>query len=352
MEFQTDVLGMLDLLTAPGFCVKNGQIIHANAAAQGVLFSTGMAIEGLLHTGKEEYARFSEGCLYLSLVCSGKTWGAAVTRKKDLDIFVLEQAPSQPELQALALAARELRAPLSSAMLITDQLLQEHSDEKNASVSRLNRGLYQMLRIIENMSDSEQWFAASCQEVRNITMLMGEIFDKAQLYAAQAGVSLTCTVPEETVYTLCNGEQLERAVLNMLSNSIKFSPAGGSIAASLTRQGHTLRLSIQDSGSGISDDILGTVFTRYLRKPAIEDGRHGIGLGMVLIRNTATSHGGTVLIDRPEGGGTRVTMTLQIRSNGDGALRSPLCRPVLSSYDSSLIHLSEVLPPSMYDGSR
>ena len=79
------------------------------------------------------------------------------------------------------------------------------------------------------------------------------------------------------------------------------------------------------TGSGtIPEELLPTLFTRYLRQPGLEDGRFGIGLGMVLIRGAAANHGGTVLIDHPEEDLTRITMTLAIRQNTATVFRSPL----------------------------
>ena len=109
-------------------------------------------------------------------------------------------------------------------------------------------------------------------------------------------------------------------------------------------------LQIQDSGSGIPDAIRGNLHSRYQRQPGIEDGRFGIGLGMVLIRSAATIHGGTVLVDQPQGGGTRITMTIAIRSNSSGNLRSNVLRVDYSGErDHGLMELSETLPAFLYE---
>ena len=86
---------------------------------------------------------------------------------------------------------------------------------------------------------------------------------------------------------------------------------------------------------------------RYQRQPGIEDSRFGIGLGMVLIRSAAANHGGTVLIDRPEGGGTRITMTMAIRQN-TALLKSPVIPPVMDNSREILTELSESLPWEFY----
>jgi len=71
---------------------------------------------------------------------------------------------------------------------------------------------------------------------------------------------------------------------------------------------------------------------------------------MVLIRNAAAAHGGTVLIDQPEGSGTRVTMTLAVRQNTGTQLRSPVLRvDYAGERDHCLLELSETLPAHLYE---
>lgn len=349
MEEQKDLLGMLDLMTQPGFCVKENTVTAVNTAAKGLFLAPGMGVQPLLLTGREEYAAFSGGCLYLTLKLSGQSRGAVVTRVENTDVFLLDQDHEQKELRSLALAAMELRKPIHSVMTTADTMAaMEQSPEMAEQMARLNRGLYRLLRIIGNMSDAGR-SNMSRQETRNIGSLLAEIFSKAAGLAEAAGFTLRYEGLAETVYCLADADQLERAVLNILSNSIKFTPVGGTIDASLTRQGRMLRLSIRDTGSGIADGILGNVFTRYLRQPAIEDDRFGLGLGMVLVRSAATAHGGTVLIDQPEGTGTRVTMTLTIRQNTENLLRSPVLQvDYAGERDHGLLELSDRLPAHLY----
>ena len=353
MESNKEICGMLDLVIRPGFCVKENKIVSLNSAAEGLLLVPGTDIRTLLLTGAEEYASFESGCLYLKLALSAKGCGASVTKVDGWDVFVLDQASDDGELRAMALAARELRAPLPNVMITADRLFplasQEDPVAKEQS-ARLNRGLHQLLRIIGNMSDAGRCAAASRQETRNIGQVFAEIFEKAQALVEHTGITLTYEGLSEEVLCLADTEQLERAVLNMLSNAVKFTPKGGSIAVSLIRRGQMLRLSMLDSGSGIAESVRSSVFSRYLRQPGIEDSRHGIGLGMVMVRSAAANHGGTVLIDQPEGKGTRVTMTLAIRQNSEGILRSPMMRvDYAGERDHGLIELADCLPVDVYE---
>lgn len=356
MEERLGALGMLDLMVHPGFCVKDNVIIQANQAAASLMLTPGRTVTELLHTGKEEYADFQEGCLYLTLNLGGETIGASVTRMGEYHIFLLEQEADQAELQAMALAARELREPLAKVMTTADRLFPMEALQNDPAtrdqVARLNRGLLQMLRVIGNMSDAGRYNAGqgAYLEIRDVTALMQEIFDRSRDLISHAGLKLTFRNLNIPVDCLVDSEKLERAVLNILSNAIKFTPKGGTIDCSLTRKGHLLVLQVQDSGSGIPDAIRSHIHNRYQRQPGIEDGRFGIGLGMVLIRSAAAIHGGTVLIDQPEGSGTRITMTMAIRSNASGTLRSNVLRVDYSGErDHGLVELSESLPAFLYE---
>lgn len=353
MERVEDIFGMLDLMIRPAFCVKDGHILHANPAARGRMVEEGAAVQPLITGGKAEYDEFTEGCLYLTLTISGKVWGASVTISGGHHVFVLDAEDSQAQLQAMALAALQLREPLSSIMISADRLLTSLDGDENAQdqLARLNRGLHQLQRLIGNMSDAADFSneILSAKQVHDAQLLFSELFQKISALLAHTHISLSFTNLTEPLYCLLDDQKLERAVYNMISNAIKFTPAGGMIDAKVTRTGNRLYLTIADTGCGIPDAIRGNVFHRYLREPAIEEGRQGIGLGMVLIRSAAAAHGGAVLIDQPEGSGTRITLTMEIRQGKDAKVKSPV---MLVDYagerDHGLIELSDKLPSSAY----
>ena len=285
---------------------------------------------------------------------SGQQFDAVVTAVGDCQVFLLSQPEQQDALRSLALAARELREPLANVMISAQRLLPVCSaledPDARKQAARLNRGLYQLLRVVGNMSDADRSSTIAHMETRNLCALLEEIFEKAQALVVHTGISMDYHGPEEAIYCLCDPELLERAVLNILSNAVKFTPAGGSITAALTRRGRMMQLTVQDSGSGIAEDVRSTVFSRYLRQPAIEDSRRGIGLGLVMIRAAAHHHRGAVLIDQP-GTGTRVTMTLAIRQDAENRLHSPRMRvDYAGEQDHGLIELSDSLPSELYNG--
>lgn len=352
MDEKKDTLELLDMMVQPVFCVKDNFVIRANTAARQMLLREGEDIRPLLETGAEEYENFREGCLYLSLRVAGESLAATVRPFEDCHLFELEQS-SADALRAMALASSQLRHPLAGALSHMEALLEEQKDPQLLEqLAGLNRELYRMLRLLGNMSDAQQT-ALFCRPVtEDAGQVIRDIFEKTIPFAQKSGFRLEYQGLEETLYCLLDKQQLERALLNLLSNAMKFSPKDSLIRASLTRRNRTLILTVQDSGSGISQEILGSLYRRHLRQPGIEDSRYGIGLGMQIVHAAAQAHGGTVLVTRGEQGGTRVVMTLAIRQNPTGTLHSPVFDIDYSGgFDHRLVELSDSLSWELFDGN-
>jgi len=353
MEENKDMLTLLDKMIQPVFCVKEYKILQSNTAARQMFLQPGVDIRPMLETALEEYEAFQSGCLYLTLTISGHRISGCVQRVEDLDVFELDSGSDGSVLRALALAAAELRKPLVSALSSTEELLEDLKDpEAQMPLAHLNRGLYRILRILGNMSDAEDFASQYKPETINIPEFLEEVFQKAAPMLQSAGLDLHYDSLSEPIYALADSSQLERAVLNILSNAAKFTPKGSCIQASLTRRGRTLRLTVQDCGSGIADSVLGSLFHRYLRQPGIEDSRFGLGLGIRMVHSAAQQHGGTLLVSRGDTGGTRIVMTLAIRQREGTQMRSPLFPLDYSGgFDHTLVELSDVLPSQLFDGS-
>jgi two-component system sensor histidine kinase MprB len=98
---------------------------------------------------------------------------------------------------------------------------------------------------------------------------------------------------------------IERAVANLLDNAAKWSRPGGSVEVGVQNGSVTVR----DHGPGIDENDLPYVFDRFYRAPSAR-GMPGSGLGLAIVRQVAEAHAGTVVAERAEGGGTRMTLRL------------------------------------------
>ena len=350
---------LLELIERPVLCVKDGIVVSLNRAAAQMQIAPNTPIRELLPKDWEAYEQFKSGQLFLNLNICQIPCGTVVIRRENMDYFIMDQQEDHDRLQAMALAAQQLRVPLSNVMTITDQFLAnrhlEASCELRTQAGKINQGLFQLLRILSNMADAMRYAEAEPARMENcnLTVFIDEIFQKAKVLIGDTKVKLRYTGLSQNVFGMASCEHLERGIYNLLSNAVKFSPKGGKVEAKLTQTGNFLSLSILDHGSGISEEVQPTLFTRYRRQPGIEDSRYGIGLGMTMVRAAATIHGGTVLIDHPAQGGTRVTLTIAIRqAEPNTVLRSPIqsiC-DYAGGWDHGLTELAQLLSSDNYQG--
>ncbi len=338
MEKQRNNTSLLEQIPRPGFWVKENRITALNQAAAALMLEPGQDFLPLL-SGDEP--AFGEGQLCLTLTIAGQAHGAILTRMEEGDLVLLDPREDLEEFRAMALMSMEMRKLLMQAIASARQLEAGH-------IGRMNQSLMQMLRLVSNMSDIGRYQTSSRMEVRDVDAFLLELFEKARTLT-EGMVRISFEGLKYPIFSQIDPEQLERALWNILSNCIRFTPPGGAIEARLTRQEKFLRLTVEDSGSGIAEAVRADLFQRYLRQPGIEDSRYGLGLGLAIVRAAAANHGGTLLITGGKNGGTRITMTLKLRQDDSGLLRSPLFRPDYSGgFDHGLVELSDCLSADHY----
>lgn len=352
MEQRNEFNTMLQLIPQPAFRVENGVISHVNQAATAYFLQPGQPFAPMILSGKQEYEAFSAGELYVTLSLEGISVGARVSRLDDGNIVTFEQSAVSPHLQAMVLAAKTLKEPLDGILHLAGQILPvaaKESAELEIQAAQMNRRLYQMMRILNNMSDTAGYVQAEStrMETVEICSFLEEILEKTSTFIQGNSVSIAYELPSEPIFILADTEKLERSVHNLMSNAIKFATPGTTVRTQLMHKNKRLYFSVSYAHP---DSVpQGQIFNRYLRDPATpEDPKHGLGLGMAIVCSTAMLHGGAVLVDKTENG-TRITMSLQAKSNASNEVRSPILRfDYAGEYDHCLLELADVLPPQHY----
>lgn len=352
MKHRDDWAQFLDLLNRPAFTVEQGRIACANREALARLLPLGTEIGTILLTGQEAYETLKDGSLCLTLQVADTQKGAAVRRMGDgVDLFLLDQETELANLQVLALAAQKLREPLNEIMGAAEQLIPELNLEEAPSllkqVASINRGTHQMLRMLGNMADASQYFfgALANRERTDLASFFQEVFERAEILAGEAGYKLEITLPEEDVTVGIDRQRMERAVYNLLSNAMRFSPKGSTIEAGVYVRPNLVLLRMQDNGEGLHETVRRSLFERYRREPEVEDRRFGIGLGLPMTRQVASMHGGSLLIQPGKQGGTEVVLSMDRKLPPVGKLMSPLARvDYTGEQDHGMVELSGELP--------
>lgn len=342
MDHTCDFDQMLNMIPMPAFTVRDSLLDCCNAQARQLLLEPGMALKALLTTGKEEYAAFDSGSLYLDITVHNTLWGATVTKVGDVDLFRLEQGGVSPELKAMSLLSSQLRAPMSSLVLTAKRGSDKPDGELLRDLDRVNR-------ILNNVSNAYRFLLDSGvrQQDRHIRGILEEVLQECRELLAQANIGLEYRLSEKDIITTLDSQLFRQAVYNLLNNAAKHTEPGGSILVELTQAGKHLRLSVTNRGRAIREEVAANLFSRYTRHPNVEDGLYGLGLGLTIVKTMATAHGGTVLVDEPGPGQTRVSMTIAIRT-GKPILRAPSIS-VIRNRDDGRVMLSNLLPTTVYE---
>jgi len=213
-------------------------------------------------------------------------------------------------------ASHELRTPLAVLRGETEvSLAQSRStDEYKASLNLIKDEAERLSRIVEDLfvlaRQPAEHRAVSRQPVR-LDKLVEECGRAAQVLAAQKSLKLT-VAPGTPLSLNGDDELLQRMILNLLDNAVKYTPAGGEISVELKPSNGDARLTVRDNGIGIPAKDQPHVFDRFYRvDKARSRALGGAGLGLSIARQIAEAHGGTVSVES-SGGGSVFTVELPV----------------------------------------
>ncbi len=257
----------------------------------------------------------------------------------------------EEEIRLLGEVLPNVAAQLRGAMGNLYAAMQSAAPEmgKNPALIRdgeiMQQSYYQMLRLVNNLSSASMLLEEGALPTRNMEIVewLENICRQAQPLAEEVGVDLLFSCQMRSHVVAANQDMLERLVWNLLSNAIKFTPQGGKITVSLRQNGAQLLLCVADTGCGISEELLDTVFDRYLHTERQDPQPHGLGLGLPLCRRITQGHGGRLMISSEVGKGTTVTVALPDRRSEDCEVRDVPFH-YAGGFQPVMMELSDALP--------
>jgi signal transduction histidine kinase len=129
--------------------------------------------------------------------------------------------------------------------------------------------------------------------------------------ATDRGIGIEVTADPGVQTVLTDGDKLERILLNLLFNALKFTPAGGKVEVRATREDGELLLDVSDTGTGISEEQLPFIFDRFWQADTSSQRQfRGVGIGLALVKELVEVQGGKVAVSSAVGKGTRFTVRL------------------------------------------
>jgi signal transduction histidine kinase len=148
---------------------------------------------------------------------------------------------------------------------------------------------------------------------QNIVRLVSEAIDSLTPVAAKRGITFEISIPEEIRYVSADESLLNRVLLNLLENAIKFSPDNSEVFVNAQSLNNKIRVSITDSGEGIADDkieLIKTPFYQIDRSDTRPRPKGGLGLGLAIAQRILLGHGTELIIHSELGKGSTFSFDL------------------------------------------
>ncbi len=217
----------------------------------------------------------------------------------------------------VANVTHELRSPLTGVIgyleLLRSGAFGEVNDEMGEALADVDTASHQMLELINDLLDL--WRAEGRAASDMVDLHLGEVVEAAvrTVRPVAAGKRISLTFDTDELATMGDRRQLERAFLNVISNAVKFTPAGGSVSVTVRAVDGRAEVRVADSGVGIPAAEVEAVFQRFYRASTAEEASiPGTGLGLPLVREVFRAHGGDAVIESVVGEGTTFILDLPI----------------------------------------
>jgi len=232
---------------------------------------------------------------------------------------------SRAKDEFLAGMSHELRTPLNAVLGIAealqDGLYGEVTERQIEAAQRIEDGGRHLLELIGDILDIAKIEAGEMSleiEPVNVRQVCEKSIAFLRETAAKKSISITLQIQRGTEIVMADERRLKQMIVNLLSNSVKFTEPRGSIGVTVSSDIHTgqIRFCVKDSGIGISEDNIQLLFRPFVQlDSALSRQYEGAGLGLSLVINMADMHGGRVDVESEVGVGSQFSIILPYEEN-------------------------------------
>jgi len=215
--------------------------------------------------------------------------------------------------------SHELRTPLTSVVgslgLLRSGSVGELPDAARRLVEIAENNSRRLIRLINDILDIEKIGSGRMRFESvplDVARMLDQAIDGSRGLASTKQVTLELTADERPVIVQGDADRLLQVATNLLSNAIRFSPEGGTVRASLAREGDLAVVAIEDEGPGIPADFRDRIFERFAQAGDGAAMSGGTGLGLAISREIVLAHHGKIWFGEAKGGGARFAFSLPL----------------------------------------
>ncbi|HEX9727420.1 MAG TPA: HAMP domain-containing sensor histidine kinase [Gemmatimonadales bacterium] len=224
-------------------------------------------------------------------------------------------------------ASHELKTPLTVLRSGIERAI-THPDVAPEVMEVLDEVLIEVNRMAETvdallmLARGDEGRAPLHLEELDLRDLLGEVAETAGILGEQAEVNVQVSMPADPIPLAADRGRMRQLLMNLLTNAIKYTPAGGNVVIDTAVQDGNAVVTVQDSGIGIAPGDLPHIFDRFWRADQARSRtgqRPGVGLGLAISKWIAESHGGAIQVRSRRGKGTTFVLTLPTAGTSDDA---------------------------------
>lgn len=217
--------------------------------------------------------------------------------------------------------SHELRTPINviySALQVMNLYIgkREYTIKLKEYIDVIRQNCYRLIRLVNNLIDVtkiEAGYFETHMSYCNIVNIVEEIVDSVVEYVEIKDISIRFDTSEEEIYLCCDLDLIERILLNLISNSVKFGNKGGKIDVFIKKAEEDVVISVKDDGIGIPKEKQKNIFERFVRvDPSFTRNAEGSGIGLSLVQSLVKLQGGSISLISDEGNGCEFIIKLPI----------------------------------------
>ncbi|WP_309839401.1 PAS domain-containing protein [Caballeronia sp. LZ065] len=235
-----------------------------------------------------------------------------ISDRKNMELALRDAHKRKDEF--LAMLAHELRNPL--APLRTGvTLLQRKATNKDPQeiVALMDRQISHLTRLVDDLLEVSRITQGRITLAREPLLVGAVVYAAAEAVASlveERSQTLTVDVPRDTARVFGDATRLSQIIVNVLNNSIKYTPRGGSISLRACTDESQVTVIVSDTGAGVAKELLPRIFELFTQgEQTLDRSKGGLGIGLSLVRKLVELHDGTISVASPgPGHGTTVTM--------------------------------------------
>ncbi len=317
------------LVSAPESLVVLGCILLAAAAALAFALRAGWqayALAGLALAAAHvlPYALFTRGVVFPYVAPLAAAWLSAAGSASWQFVSVRRQlrqaeADRTRYQQTLHFVTHEMKTPLTaiqgSSELMTRFRLDE--DKRKQIAAMINTESKRLARMVETFLNVER-LSAGQMELKRDTFDAAELIracmERARSLAERKQIRLAAgDIPRAPLHG--DRELMEYAIYNLLNNAVKYSPAATEVSIDCRLEDGAFRLSVKDRGIGMDQEEIRRIFQKFYRtRRAVESGISGTGIGLSIVDQIVSHHGGKIEVTSSPGQGSCFTVILPARA--------------------------------------